>query len=296
MQKGENIISVALAALVFFSILAIQRKWDPASFEDVASTAEDFILTKTGIRGQVPDIAGYEKLKTFHLLNYRAALYRVTPAPAIFAPGRLVIYNRQNRPVFSLKTLEGSKDPWTTLYDFSGRHGLTVPGDRAHPEYVRNLSGDGVPDVIVGQYSGGDHCCTLATIVALEANGVTAIGQIDGLDGPPFEGLEVRKINKDTRWECIAHRPYETPCGPHADAADAVSIYGFQDGRYTDQTAQFSNYLQDLLRRNLAKWRQAKDRNMGLLQTLAVDYAELGEPDEGKQFFALNMSQFVPEP
>ena len=54
MQKGENIISVALAALVFFSILAIQRKWDPASFEDVASTAEDFILTKTGIRGQVP--------------------------------------------------------------------------------------------------------------------------------------------------------------------------------------------------------------------------------------------------
>ena len=34
---------------------------------------------------------------------------------------------------------------------------------------------------------------------------------------------------------------------------------------------------------------------MGLLQTLAVDYAELGEPDEGKQFFALNISQFVPE-
>jgi hypothetical protein len=293
MQKGENIVSIALAAAVFFFILAVQRKWNPASLQDAATTAQDFILTTTGIRGQVPDIAGYEKLKTFHLLNYGAGLYRAAPAPLVFAPGRLVIYDQQNRPVFSLETLEGSKDPWTALYDFGGRHGLTAAGNRSHPEYARNLSGDGVPDIIIGQYSGGDHCCTLATIVALGANGVKSIGRIEGLDGLPFDGLEVRKINKDTKWECIAHRPYQTVCGSHFDAADVISIYGVQDGRYADQTANFSDYLQDVLRQNLAKWRQAKNHSMTLLQTLAVNYAELGQREQGKRFFALNMSQFV---
>jgi len=294
MQKGENIISLALAAVVFFSIVAVQRKWNPATLQDAASTAEDFILTTTGIRGQLPNIAGYENLKTFRLLNYSAGLYRATPAPLVFARGRLVIYDQQNRPVFSLETLEGSKDPWTALYDFNGRHGLTVPVNRPHPEYVRSLAGDGVPDVIVGQYSGGDHCCTLATIVALGVNGVKPIGRIDGLDGLPFEGLEIRKLNKDTKWECIAHRPYQTPCGPHSAAADVVSIYAVDGGHYADKTGNFSDYLHDTLRQNLVKWRQAKNQSMALLQTLAVDYAELGEGDAGKQFFALNMGQFVP--
>ena len=294
MQKGENVISLALAAIVFFVILAVQRKWNPSSLKDAAITAEDFILTTSGIRGQVPDIAGYEKVKTFRILDYRAALYRATPAPLVFASGRLVIYDQQSRPVFSMETLEGSKDPWTTLYDFGGRRGLTTSGNPAHPDYARNLSGEGIPDIIIGQYSGGDHCCTVATIVALGANAVRPIGHIDGLDGLPFEGLEARKVNKDAKWECIAHRPYVTPCGSHAAAADVVSIYAIEDGLYADQTEKFRDYLQGALRQNLVKWQQAKNRNMNLLQTVAVEYAALGQRDEAKRFFALNMTQFVP--
>src|SRR3990170_5540594 len=110
MQKGENVISVALAAVVVLSILAIQRKWQPSSLKEVASSAEEFILTTTGIRGQVPDLAGFEKVKTFRLDRYSAALYRASPAPLVFAPGRFVIYNRDNQPVFKLETLEGSKE------------------------------------------------------------------------------------------------------------------------------------------------------------------------------------------
>ncbi len=243
MQKGETVISIALAAVVFFAIFAIQRRWNPTSLKEVATSAEDFILTTTGIRGQVPDIAGYERVKTFRLEGYLAGLYRATPAPLVFASGRLVIYDRQNQPVFTLETLEGSKEPWTALYDFAGRRGLPAAGNRARPDYARDLTGDGVPDAIIGQYSGGDHCCTVATIVALGTDTVTPIGRIDGLDGMPFEGLEVRKLNKDTSWECIAHRPYLTACGTHADAADVISAYAFANGRYTDQTARFDDYL-----------------------------------------------------
>jgi hypothetical protein len=294
MQKGENIISIALAAVVLLAVIAVQRRWNPASLTDVANSAEDFILTTTGMGGQVPDIAGYERLKTFRLGNYRAGLYRATPAPLVFAPGRIVIYDHEDKPVFKLETLEGSKDPWSALYDFSGRHGLPVAGSRVRSSYMRNLTGNGVPDVIVGQYSGGGHCCTVATLLELGKDAVTPIGRIDGIDGLPFEGLEIRRLNKGTDWQCIAHRPYMTACGNHFDAADVLAIYAFTGDRFQDQTVKFGDYLQEVLRQDVAKWRQERNRSMDLLQTVAVDFAVVGQKEAGKRFFALNLSQLMP--
>jgi len=295
MHKGENVISFALALVVVLTFVAIQRQWNPVSLKDMASSAEEFILTSTGIRGQAPDLAGYEKLKTYRLENYRAALYRQTPASLVFASGRFVVYNPDNRPVFKLETLEGSKDPWTTLYDFNGRHGLPVPGSRSRPQYTKNLGGKGVPDVVIGQYSGGDHCCTVATIIELGADTVTVLGRIDGLDGLPFEGLEIRDIHKDKSWEFVAHHPYMTSCGPHSDAADLLSIYAFVNGQYVDRTGQYSDYLTAILRQNLAKWGPEKRLSLGLLQTLAVELAQLGRKDEGKRFFAMNLNPLLPD-
>jgi len=293
MQKGENVISIALAAVVVLTILAIQRKWQPASLQEVASSAEEFILS--GIRGQIPDITGYERIKTFRLgRNYRAGLYRRSPAPLIFAPGRFVMYNRDNQPVFKLETLEGSKDPWTTLYDFAGRQGLPIPGSRTRPDYARPLTVNGLPDIIIGQYSGGDQCCTVATVVELGKDAVTALGRIEGLDGLPFEGLEVRRIGKDPNWELIAHRRYMTSCGTHGDAADVLAIYAYANGRYTDQTSQYADYLHSVLRQNLAKWGPEKSRSLQLLQTVAMEYAMLGLRDQGRRFFAMNLYEFMP--
>jgi hypothetical protein len=294
MQKGENIVSIALAAVVLLAVLAVQRRWNPASLKDAANSAEDFILTTTGIGGQSPDIAGYERLTTFRLGEYRAGLYRATPAPLIFAAGRLVVYDHSDQPVFRLETLEGSKDPWSAIYDFNSRHGLPVPGSRARSVYTRDLTGKGVPDIIVGQYSGGGHCCTVATILELGKDTVTPIGRIDGIDGLPFEGLEVRKLGKGANWQCIAHRPYVTACGNHFDAADVLAVYSFTGTRFEDQTADFGDYLHDVLRQDLAKWRQGKNRSMDLLQTVAVDYAVVGQKDAGLRFFALNLNQLMP--
>ena len=294
MQKGENIVSIALAALVLLAVIALQRKWNPADLKDVANSAEDFILTTTGIGGQVPDIAGYELLKTFRLGDYRAGLYRATPAPLIFAQGRLVIYDHADRPVYKFETLEGSKDPWTSLYDFNGRHGLPAPGTRARSSYFQDLSGNGVPDIIVGQYSGGDHCCSTVTILELGKDAVTPVGRISGIDGLPFDGLEVRKLTKGKTWQCVAHRPYPTICGTHFDAADVLTVYALADGSFQDQTANFGDFFQDVLRQDLAKWRQEKNHNMELLQTVAVDFAVVGQKEAAKRFFALNLSQLMP--
>jgi hypothetical protein len=294
MQKGENIVSIALAAVVLLAVIAMQRRWNPADLKDVANSAEDFILTTTGISGQVPDIAGYELLKTFRLGDYRVGLYRATPAPLIFAQGRLVIYDHADRPVYRFETLEGSKDPWSSLYDFNGRHGLPAQGARAHSSFTRDITGNGVSDIIVGQYSGGDHCCTTATILELGKDAVTPIGRISGIDGLPFDGLEVRKLTKSLNLQCIAHRPYLTICGNHYDAADVLAVYAFTHGSFQDQTVNYGDFLQDVLRQDLAKWRQDKNHSLGLLQTIAVDFSVVGQKDAGKRFFALNLSQLMP--
>ena len=293
MQKGENIVSMALAAVVLLAVIAVQRRWNPADLKDVANSAEDFILTTAGIGGQAPDIAGYERLRSFRLGKYRAGLYRATPAPLIFVAGRFVIYDESDQPVFRLETLEGSKDSWSAVYDFNGRHGLSAPGTRVRPSYTRDLTGQGVDDLVFGQYSGGDHCCTVVTILELGKDSVKAIGRIEGIDGLPFEGLEVRKLVKGTNWQCIARRPYVTSCGTHYDAADVLAIYSFSNDRFQDETLNYGDYLDDVLRQNLAKWRQEKNRSMALLQTLAVDFAIVGQKDEGKRFFALNLTPFV---
>jgi hypothetical protein len=293
MHRGENVISFALAVVVVLTFVALQRQWNPASLKDVASSAEDFILTSTGIRGQVPDLVGYERLRTYRLESYRAALYRRSPASLVFASGLFVVYDRNDRPAFKLETLEGSRDPWTTLYDFNGRRGLPVPGSRNRPEYTKSLTGDGVPDAVIGQYSGGDHCCTVATIIELGTDAVKVLGRIDGMEGLPFEGLEIRNIHKDKSWECVAHHSYMTACGAQADAADVLSIYTFIKGQYVDNTKEYTDYLTGILRQNLAKWRLEKNLSLALLQTLAAQFAQLGQKDEGKRFFAMNLNPFL---
>jgi hypothetical protein len=204
-----------------------------------------------------------------------------------------VIYDRSDRPVYKFETLEGSKDSWSALYDFNGRHGSPAPGSKARPSYTRDLSGNGVPDIVVGQYSGGDHCCTTVTLLELGKDAVTPIGRIAGIDGLPFDGLEVRKLSKGSASQCIAHRPETTTCGSHYDAADALSVYAFIGGSFQDQTAKYGDFFQDVLRQDLAKWRQDKNRNMELLQTVDVDFAVVGQKDAGKRFFALNLNPLM---
>lgn len=292
-MKGENIVSTALAAIVLLTVLALKSKWNPTDLTDAADSAEEFILTRAGMGGQIPEINGYELLKVYRLGKYRAGLYRAKPAPLVFAPGRFVIYDTSDQPVYKLETLEGSKDPWSTLYDFNGRHGLPVAGHE-RTSYMHDLTGNGISDIILGQYSGGSHCCTIVTVLQLGKDAVTPIGRIEGLDGLPFEGLEVRKLTKSATSQLIAHRPYLTACGNHFDAADVLTVYNDTGTRYQDQTADFVDYLQEVLRQDLDKWKQEKNRTMDLLQTVAVDYAVVGQKDMGKQFFSQNLNALMP--
>jgi hypothetical protein len=295
MEKGESIISVALTALLVLVVLGIQRRWNGSVLRDMASTAENFVLKTTGLREAIPDLPGDERVRTFRLGQYAAALYRASPAPLVFAEYHFILFDHHNNAVFTTDTLEASSMPWTTLYDFAGRHGLPDRRLRGGPVYTRDLAGDGSPDILLGQYSGGDHCCTTVTVIELGKNKVQVTGKITGLDGLPFEGLEIRRLNRGRSWQLVIHRPRRTVCGLHADAADVISVYAFQNGQFTDQTQSFQPFLNRVLQDNLSQWNKGKGRSLHLLQSLAADYSAAGQPGTAQQFFEKNLPRFLPQ-
>jgi len=76
-----------------------------------------------------------------------------------------------------------------------------TPAEHPVPEgAVRDLTGDGVPELIVGTYSGGAHCCTGVLVVSLGET-PARLGQIDASDseiavddtdaGPVFRLLDM---------------------------------------------------------------------------------------------------------
>lgn len=292
MEKGESIISLALTALVVLVALGIQRRWSGALFRNMASTAEDFVLKTTGLRETIPDLPGDETVRKFRLGTYAAALYRTSPAPLIFAAYHFLLFDRNGSVVFRADSLEASSSPWTTLYDFSGRRGLPDRRKAGRAIYTRDLTGDGNPDVLLGQYSGGEHCCTTVTVIELDPGKIQVLGKLTGLDGLPFEGLELHRLDHNRSWELVAHRPYRTVCGLHADAADAVFVYAYKDGKYSPDTRAFLPYLNRVLQQNLAEWKAPKARSLHLLQSIAADYATVGQPAAGVAFAAQNLPAF----
>ncbi len=296
MRKGELLISTILATLVILLVLALQRNWHANSLKNVASSAEQYVLGESSPPGAYPDISGFQRIRTYYLnREYRAALYRSNSVTLGFAPGRLVIYDRKNQPAYQLNTLEGARDAWTAVYDFAGRRGFPARGGSPRPDYARDLTANGKPDLVVGQYSGGNRCCTTVNVLEIDKDSLRTIGHVEGLGGWPFESLDIRRIGRSPQWELVVHRPQITACGSQEDAADVIAIYAYSNGQYTDQTLRFSEYLQGLLRENLAKWSREKNPSLGLLQTLAAQYGVLGQPDRAKKFFAENLARFLPQ-
>src|SRR5579863_6217218 len=299
MRKAETVISIVLGAVLLSAVLVLARQRQLAGSlnPDPASPGAD--PAPTGVADNQGDVTqGFERIRTYALGAYHADVYRASASQLDFAAAQLVIYDHADHPLLKLEGLESTKTPWTVLYDFRSHHGVETEGQGHHPSYLKDLSGDGKPDVIVGQFSGGERCCTTVTVVELGLESVRTVGRIGGLSGLPFEALELRKLDRRAKsgWQLVAHRRYGTPCGSPDDAADVPAVYTYSsEGQFVVETPRYTPYFEGVLRRNLARWARQDQRSIQLLSTLALDYAGLGREEESHRFVTANVSQFAPE-
>ena len=294
MRKAETAVSIALGAVLLSAAVVTERRARPAG-----GVRSKYLVAdpgpKEGADNQPVFPQGYDRVRSYDLGRFRAEVYRAHPGQLDFAPAQFAIYNRAGRAALKLEGLESTGRPWMLLYDFRGRGGIPAPESRTHAVYTQSLAGNGKPDVLIGQYSGGEHCCTTITVAELDGESARTVGHIESLSGLPFEGLELRKLDRGAGWQLVAHRKYRTPCVPPDDAVDVASVYAYSEGEFTVETARYAGYFESLLRRNLAKWARKDQRSLGLLSTLAFDYVGLGRTEEGKHFLTLNLPQFKPQ-
>lgn len=296
MRKAEMVISILLGVVLLSAALVLERQGQSAGSLNPASLATDPAPKAAGDNPAVVT-QGYERVRTYPLGAYHADVYRASSLQLDFAAAELVIYDHADHPVFKLEGLESTKTPWTVLYDFHARNGVATAGRGLHPSYLKSLTGKGKPDVVIGQFSGGERCCTTVIVVELGPESVRTVGHIEGLSGLPFEALELRKLDRraESGWQLVAHRRYGTPCGSSDDAADVSSVYTYSQGQFVVETPRYPAYFEAILRRNLARWGRQDQRSIQLLCTVALDYAGLGRKEESHRFVTANLAQFAPE-
>jgi hypothetical protein len=143
---------------------------------------------------------------------------------------------------------------------------------------VRDLDGDGEPEVVLELYTGGAHCCLYAQVYRLRAGASGydttihdfgdpgfALGDLDGDGRPEFRSADFR---------------FDYAFSSFASSGMPVRIWRFQAGRFLDVTASFPARI----RRDAALWwrgyrrRRARTdgEQLGLVAAWAGDEYRLG--------------------
>ena len=133
-----------------------------------------------------------------------------------------------------------------TLYDDAPHVGDCDRYDACGPAYaerdsvrVRDLDGDGEPEVLLDLYWGGAHCCFFANVYSFDGSGYRSLsrnfadagyrlGDIDGDGVPEFISADARFAYRFTSF---------------ASSLFPVQILSFLKGRFCDQTDQYPDRI-----------------------------------------------------
>jgi len=115
---------------------------------------------------------------------------------------------------------------------------------------LRDINGDGWPEVVLSDYSGGAHCCTHLTILSLRPNGPVCVFSEDlGSASATFADLD-----GDGRQEISTHLLAEYGLGTFASGTYGIPvIYGADtNGAYVANTRAFGEVIRGQLEKQLA--------------------------------------------
>jgi hypothetical protein len=159
----------------------------------------------------------------------------------------------------------------------SGLDALASP----RPVTIRDLDGDGEPEVLVDLYTGGAHCCSYTVI--LRFDGGTYRGTV-ALWGDPGYGL--RDLDRDGRPELVtADDRFAYTFTSYAASFLPLRIESYDHGTLTDVTSQFRSLVSaeasSLWAEYLKVRRNRANDVRGLLAAWLADEYRLGRADEG---------------
>lgn len=147
---------------------------------------------------------------------------------------------------------------------------------------VRDLDGDREPEVLVGLYTGGAHCCFVAAFYRYDSSGpLYARGEHDFGDA----GFTIRDLDGDRVPELqSADVAFAYAFTSFADSAFPPQIWRYRQGRLTDVTRSFPKLIAadaDALWRGYRKEREEEGADVrGTLAAWAGDMHLLGRGDE----------------
>jgi hypothetical protein len=167
-----------------------------------------------------------------------------------------------------------------TLYDQPVRSSLckssctpvAVPPGKS-PLHVLDLESNGQPDVVLGLYSGGAHCCYTDQVFSLDPGTRTYVkSEHDFLDA----GATIKQIGGHYQFFSANIGPFEYRFTDYADSGAPIQIWEFSGRRFHDVTRQFPNRI----KADAAQWLHAFKHNYsngeGLIAAWAADEDLLG--------------------
>ena len=150
---------------------------------------------------------------------------------------------------------------------------------------VRDLDGDGEPEVVVDLYSGGAHCCEIAYIARLNGSGYVAatrnfadVGST--LKAPARRGEPVTFVSGDAR--------FAYTFASFADSAFPVQLWTFASGRFTDVTRRHPAAVTADAARWMTEYEARRDGTnaLGVLAAWVADEYLLGQATAADAYLA----------
>jgi hypothetical protein len=148
-------------------------------------------------------------------------------------------------------------------------------GGAAGPLRALALQANGPPDVVLGLYSGGAHCCFVDQVFSLDpSTGTFAETEHDFGDA----GARIEDLGGDHNYEFLSadSRISEAGFTDYADSAAPVQIFAFSDGRFRDVTRQYPSRISKQAAALLRDFRHNFSNGRGLIAAWAADEDLLG--------------------
>ena len=147
---------------------------------------------------------------------------------------------------------------------------------------VRDLNGDGEPEVLVDLYTGGAHCCAFTQIYSY----VAATNSYRRTKGAWYDyGYDLSDLDKDGKPEFrAADFRFAAAFTAYAASGAPPRILRFDDGRLKDVTRSFRSIIKENLREYLRLYKQYRNDPdigdvRGWLAAYAADKYLLGQGD-----------------